>query len=86
MKPLILDKLIHLFKDKSAFDQFVAAFGEAAQGDLSLVLVDNQSVGAVLSPEAAKEILYERLVKRIASSPEAIDEIRNRIENDDIVD
>jgi hypothetical protein len=39
-----------------------------------------------LSPDATKEVLVERMIRRISSAPEILDEIRDRIEKDEIVD
>ena len=36
--------------------------------------------------EGTKEILYDRMVKRIAERPELLSELADRIEHDDVVD
>ena len=86
MRSLILDEHRNLFKDQESFDQFLQILATNLGQDSSLVLSGGRVLGTVLSPEATKEILYERMIRGISKSPEVLDEIRDRIENDEIVD
>jgi len=86
MHPLVLDKHRNLFRDDESFGQFVQILTDRLSQDFSPVLSEQRVLGAVLSPEATKEVLYERMIRRISDSPQVLDEIRDRIENDQIVD
>ena len=87
MNPLILDEYRSLFRDDGSFEQFVQAVTSRLEHDLSPIISRERGVlGAILSPETTKEVLYERIIRRISESPEILDEIRDRIENDEIVD
>jgi hypothetical protein len=86
MNPLILDDYRSLFRDDASFDRFVQAVSARLEHDLSPVISKERVLGAILSPEATKEVLYERMIRRISDAPEILDQIRDRIENDEIVD
>ena len=86
MNPLILDEYRPLFRDAGSFDQFVLAVTSRLVHDLAPVISNERVLGAILSPDATKEVLVERMIRRISSAPEILDEIRYRIEKDEIVD
>lgn len=86
MQRLVLDEHKNLFRDEESFDQFVKVLTNLLGQDFSPVIAEETVLGAVLSPEATKEVLYERMIRKISSSPEVLDEIRDRIENEEIVD
>jgi hypothetical protein len=75
------------FKGKAEYDAFVADFRRSLQQEEALVAADgNEVLGSILSPEAAKEILYVRLRRTIASNPKALDEIKASFEDESLVD
>lgn len=86
MNPLILDQHRGLFKDSASYEAFIQILTEGLGHDLSPIMSDQHVLGAVLSAEATKEMLYERVIKRLSQRPELFDEIKSRIENDEIVD
>ena len=86
MNPLVLDEYRNLFRDDSCFDHFVKSVSDRLEQDLLPIILKERVLGAILSPEATKEMLYERMIRRISQSPEILDKLKDRIENDEIVD
>lgn len=86
MSPLVLDEHRKLFRDEASFREFVRILSQQLGKDLSPVISNEEVLGAMLSPEATKEMLSERMMRRIATSPEILDEIMDRMEIDEIVD
>lgn len=86
MNPLVLDEHRALFKDDESFGQFIQILASRLGQDFSPVISNEKVLGAVLSPEATKEVLYERMIRRLSKSPKILDELRDRIESDEIVD
>ena len=86
MTPLVLNEYRDLFRDGSSFEHFVTILTKSFAHDLSPVIYNEDVLGTVLSPGATKEVLYERMIRRLSHSPETLDEIRDRLENDEIVD
>ena len=60
MNPLILDECRSLFRDDDALETFVKAIRD--RPDFTPIMLDDELIGALLSPTAAKEVLYNRLV------------------------
>jgi len=54
--------------------------------DFRPIVHNDRIIGSTLSAEGTKEVLYGRIAKRISEKPEILDELVDRIENDDIVD
>lgn len=86
MNLLVLDEHRALFKDDDCFSQFVQILATRLGQDFSPVISNQRVLGAVLSPEATKEVLYERMIQRLSNSPKVLDELKDRILNDEIVD
>lgn len=74
-----------LFKDQATFEQ-VRQFFRESETDIVPVVSDHEIIGAFLSPEAAREVISERVLRRLSEKPELLDELVNRLENDDIVE
>lgn len=81
-----LDGYKTLFRDENAFQEFARVLGSDLRQDLRPIICNQQVIGAALSAEGTKEILYDRLVKRITEKPEFLSELADRIEHDDIVE
>ncbi len=86
MSALILDEYKDLFRDEDAFAQFVQVLEEKLQDDFSPVLSQTEVLGAFLSSEAAKDVIYDRIVRRMSQNPDLLDELKRRMENDKTVD
>ena len=81
-----LDAYKHLFANEEAFQEFGKEFAESLEFDFRPIIHNGQVVGSTLSPEGTKELLYSKFAKRISENPEVLEEIVDRIENDEIVD
>lgn len=81
-----LDGYKTLFRDENAFQEFARVLGAGLRQDLRPIICNQQVIGAALSAEGTKDILYDRMVKRIAERPELLSELADRIEHDDIVE
>ena len=75
-----------LFRDENAFEEFAQFLFSSLQHDLRPIICKQKVVGSALSAEGTKEVLYDRMVKRIAERPELLRELADRIENDEIVE
>lgn len=81
-----LDGYKALFRDENAFQEFARVLGSSLRQDLRPIICNQKVIGAALSAEGTKEVLYDRMVKRIAERPELLAELADRIEHDDIVE
>lgn len=86
MSAMIMEEYKGLFKDEESFLKFVEVFREKLADDFSPVLSNSVVLGAIVSSEAAKDYIYERIVKRIAKSPEILTDIQHRLKNDKVID
>jgi len=83
---IVLDRYKELFRDESAYEQFLALLRTAARAELAPVFSGDELLGTVLSPAGTKDVLYERFLKRISEKPELLAEIADRLEKDEIVE
>lgn len=83
---LELDQFRELFKDEAAFESFAKAFTDSLQHDLCPIFVHSELVGTTLSPAGTKNVLFDRMMHRALKNPDLLNELTDRIENDDIVD
>lgn len=81
----ILEEHKNLFKDESSYNAFLAAFKDATQKGLAVVLSGSDVIGAVLSPSCTKQVLMDRMVQSIAKKPELLADLAARM-NEPIVD
>ena len=81
-----LDSYKGLFRNEDTFQEFARVLGSGLRQDLRPIICNQQVIGAALSAEGTKEILYDRMIKRIAERPELLRELADRIENDEIVE
>lgn len=86
MNPLVLDECRSLFKDDTHYAEFVTWLTTKLGQDFSPVISDKKVLGSVLSPEATKEVLYNRMIQKISESPSILDDIKDRLENDKVVE
>ena len=86
MKPIVLDECRPLFRDDARYEEFVTWLIVKLGHDFSLVIAGQRVLGSVLSPGATKEVLYDRMIQRISESPSILDDIKDRLENDEIVE
>tara|TARA_R110002049_G_scaffold4601_5_gene32151 strand:+ start:219942 stop:220217 length:276 start_codon:yes stop_codon:yes gene_type:complete len=86
MSALILDEYKNLFRDDKSYLRFVRVLEDRLRDDFSPVFSDTEVLGAFLSSDAAKDVIYDRLVQRMGKNPELLDELKRRIEDDKSVD
>lgn len=75
-----------LFRDAASFDAFIEAVKQASHKDMALILARHEIIGAVLSPQATKQVLSDRMVHSLARNPELLSQMAERIQNDKIVE
>ncbi len=83
---LVLDDFKESFKDEVSFDSFATALISASLKGLTPIMYHREVVGTVMSADAAKDYLYERITKKILESPEVLVELQARLEKDATVD
>jgi hypothetical protein len=81
-----LDRYKELFRDEAAFERFVALLAEDLEHDFRPILVGDRMIGASLSAEGAKHILYDRMIRRLGERPELLGELTRRLSDDEIVE
>lgn len=86
MNALILDEHRRLFRDDGAFEEYVQLIRDTLRDDFAPVVSDKEVLGAVVSPEAAKEMIFDRIAKRLAQHPSMLADVKNRLETNAIVD
>lgn len=86
MNALIMEEYRDLFKSPESFCEFVNAIREKSADDFSPVLSGQEVIGSIMSPEATKDFILDRLVRRLSKKPGTFSEIQRRIECDKIVD
>ena len=59
-----------LFRDEMAFEEFARILFSSFQHDLRPIICNHKVIGATLSAEGTKDVLFDRMVKRIAERPE----------------
>lgn len=56
------------------------------QDGMQTVLYGDEFIGTVLAPNMIREVIQDRILKRFSESPKLLDELRDRLESEDIVD
>ncbi len=54
--------------------------------DDTAVWIGQRHVSTLLSTENARKLVKERMIRRILENPALLDEVQDRLQNDDIVD
>lgn len=78
-----------LFKDEASYQEFLGTFQEALSGgNLPMVLPSDtdEVLFTAISPELTKQVLCDKILQRFGENPSLMDELRDRLENDKIVD
>jgi hypothetical protein len=84
---LLLENHRDLFKDAAALRQFVQLLeGSTAGNAIGLLVSGEEVVCAFVSPDEARDRLRDRIMKRLAGNPGALDTLRARLESDDLVE
>lgn len=83
---LNMDQYLHLFKSEQACKEFADVLTGHANVGLRVILFHEEVIGASLSAEGAKEVLFQRLVRNLSDNPDTIDKLTKRLREDTIVD
>ena len=84
---IILDEHKGLFKDEASYARFIDILRSSITSDtMPIVLAEHELLFTAVPPGATKDILAERIVRRLWENPGLLDDIRDRLENDDIVE
>ncbi len=83
---LNLEQYAHLFRDEKSCQEFASVMTGEQKAGLRVILFHDQVIGAALSAEGAKEVLYQRLVKQLSENPDTIEKLAKRLNEDSIVD
>ncbi len=87
MQALDLREHIARFKSEADYHAFIAVFAGALQRDSAqIVLNGRETICTALSPDAAQEVLYYRLREAVRKRPDLLDEIKEGLQDEDLVD
>ena len=86
MPAIILDEHRELFRSDADFEQFVSLLENAGESpEVTPVWANKRHLAMLLSPAQTKAIVQDRMLQRILERPSLLDNIRERLENDEIV-
>lgn len=74
------------FRGKSAEELWEAIEDALKRADTPILVRNQHFVGAVVAPEAVKELVLDRMLKRFETDPALIDSLRKRLTEDEIVE
>ena len=88
MTVLDLSKHKTLFASDEALREFVQILHESIDKSGTSIVLDEKGnvVGAALSSDVMKQILSERILRRLLKAPDLVAKIHHRLEHDEIVD
>ncbi len=87
MSTIILDEHRGLFRSDTDFEQFVALFeGAGGSAVMTPVWGRKKHLATLVSPANAATFVQEQMVQRILQRPALLDEISDRLTNDEIVE
>jgi hypothetical protein len=90
MPVIQLDQLKNLFRDEAAYRQFLGILKHAIEGGTTPMVFagtdENPFAFSIISLAETKKVLCERILDRLGESPALMAELRDRLENDPIVD
>jgi hypothetical protein len=87
MSVLVLEQYKSLFRNEESFNQFISLLEESgSRAETVPVWGKSRHLATLVSPSDAKTLVQERILRRIIENPGLLDEVRDRLENDPIVD
>jgi hypothetical protein len=84
-EPLNLDRLKDLFRDESGYEQFVAVIASSFRSATCPVFAGGKIIGVALSPENAKDLLFDRVVECWSKDPSILDRLGQALADDDLI-
>lgn len=85
MNAIVLDEHRSRFRSEADFEFFVSLFAPTEKGLIS-VWAKKRHLATLLTPEDVKSLAQKRALQNILESPSLLDEVRDRLETDDIID
>ena len=87
MEAIVLNEQRHLFRGEAEYNQFVSLFENAGKRTgMTTVWAEKRHLVTLLSPAETKTLVQGRMLQRILDCPSILDEMRDRLENDDVVE
>lgn len=88
MSIIQLEEHQHLFRNGPCYLGFATALRSALEADRVQVVMNGREVIGILTPARSKlpDVLFERLCEAVRERPEILDEIREGLEDEDLVD
>ena len=87
MSAIILDDHRGLFRSDTDFEQFVALFeGSGGRAEMTSVWGRQKHLATLVPPATPNTFVKDRIFKAILERPSMLDEVRDRLVNDEIVD
>jgi hypothetical protein len=87
MTAIILDEHRNLFRSDADFERFVSLLeGGGGNAEMVSIWANKRHLATLLSPAQTKTLVQARMLQRILERPSVLDEMRDRIEKDEIVD
>jgi hypothetical protein len=87
MKALQLKEYNQLFRDEAAYEEFVRLLSASLEKDeLRVVFADGELVCTVMGPDAVRELMQYRIFRRFSDQPDLLDELRQRLGEEDLTD
>ncbi len=87
MRVLQLKEYQSLFQDEAAYREFQRRLVESlSEDEEQMLFCGEQMVGALMTPKAISRIMKQRILGRFASQPDLMDEMRKRVEANDLVE
>jgi len=71
---------------ESMYDSFVEHLRNSFSQGSMILFSDSELLGGIVSPDTAKEMIYDGLKEKILRRPETLSSIMQSLESDDIVE
>ena len=84
-EPLILEKLKSLFSSEKNYDEAVEIIVSSFRSATCPVFAGGKIVGVALSPENAKDLLFDRVAERWSKDPSILDRLTLAMADDDLI-
>jgi len=85
MAAFVLDDYRALFRSEADFDRFLPLIeGATSESEMTPVWGKKSHLATLLSRTQAKALVQERMLQRILDDPSLLDEMKDRLENDEL--
>ena len=86
MTPLQLEECRAILDDDEIFERFIEWFIPRLKGDFAPIMYQHKVLGSFVSADITKEMIYDRITRRLLESPTILEDIENRFKNEPIVE